>query len=99
MESIQAGLGSADPDGPITSFGQTLDVVVLETGHAEAGVVIEGGPVEPHQPGLRTDPEESIPRFQQGRDGVLEQAVLAAPGALRVGRERPGRIQGQGRDG
>ena len=99
MEPVQAGLGSADPDGPITPFGQTLDVVVLETRQAEPGVVIEGGPVEAHQAGLRADPEEAIPRFQQGHDRVLEQAILAAPGALRVGGERPGRVQGKGRDG
>src|ERR1700733_491193 len=58
---------------------------------------LEPDPVEPDQPGLRSQPQIAVMGLDNRVNGSLRQALLALPDAMDILSQCPGRIQTEGR--
>ena len=96
LEQVEPWLRGGNPDGAGLAFGQRLDPVVNKGRLLYPRVVFKARAIEAGQTRLGAYPEEAVPALQEGHGGVLEQAVLAAPRAVRVGRQGPVWIEREG---
>ena len=84
---------SSHPQRPIACCQQAPHV---SAGDGRLRMLVQnhkGNPVEPHQPGLRTQPDEAIVRLSQRMHAVLRQTVFHHPRLASIFRQRRRRLQ------